>query len=445
MVELRSGEASRPAICGVETCGSVWSCPRCAPRVYAERRTELVGLLETVRVRREHASLWTLTVPHGRSDALSLTRRSVTRAWRRMTSGKTWRAMLDGIGAGGMVRGLEATHGRSGWHPHLHALVIHRYDVSGDEAALGHWTPAAVAALALVRELVAMRDEVDAARRAKDARRVRAARARLARRRVALRARLDEAAVALDASGVTRRGARGGLPTSREGLTVWLVARWRRACRAEGLPMPSLADGVDVRDGTHAGAYVAKLGLAWELGSPRTKLARASSSRTPAAILADSARDGTSRALWREWVAGMKGARALCWSRGLRDAYGVMVEAETPATGSATRSLIIPGATWDGWLRWRPMRLAALQVAVEAQDEAAVAASWRGCPDALRSWSWCDGEVLPDTPPVAPVAPARIEVLRAVRRAWRTSEVVAALLDGPVPLPDRARRCTVAA
>lgn len=444
VVELRSGEASAPSICGVETCGSVWACPRCAPRVYADRRAELRALLDAVRVRRESASLWTLTVPHGSGDALIDVRRRTTRAWRRMTSGKGWRKMLDTIGAVGVVRGLEATHGRSGWHPHIHALVPHRFALDGDAPEVAAWTPEALAALALVRELAELRASVDRARASRDSRATRLARSRLARRRVALRLELREAEEGLDRAGVVRRGARGGLPTTRATLAVWLSSRWRRCCVASGLQAPSLADGVDVRDGSHAGAYVAKLGLAWELGSPRTKIARVTGSRSPSRILADCRHDARSRSLWREWVAGTKGARALCWSRSVRDAYGLRaVDAESPAVGSATRSLVIPGTSWDGWLRWRPAALGALQVAVAAQDERAVAVAWRGCPDELRSWSWCDGEVLPDVPRDA-VTPQCVEVRRAVRRAWRTSEVVDLLLDGPVPLPSRRGRGMVA-
>ncbi len=49
-------------------------------------------------------------------------REASTNAWRRMTTGRVWR---DFTAASGWVavRSLEVTHGKHGWHPHLHLFV----------------------------------------------------------------------------------------------------------------------------------------------------------------------------------------------------------------------------------------------------------------------------------------------------------------------------------
>ena len=72
----------------------------------------------------------------------------------------------------------------------------------------------------------------------------------------------------------------------------------------------------------HLAEYVSKLGL--ELAGVATKQGRGGS-RSPWQIATDASetRDATNVALWRDYCAGMKGARQLTWSKGIRERYGL--------------------------------------------------------------------------------------------------------------------------
>jgi len=116
-----------------------------------------------------------------------------------------------------------------------------------------------------------------------------------------------------------------GLPLPEE----WLQAvreRWARIVSAlMPMAMPRTdAVGVTYTAGMTRAEYICQLGL--ELNAVTTKQA-APGHATPwqiARMAADEAdrgeRDGPMGRLWREWCKGMKGARHLTWSRGLRAA-----------------------------------------------------------------------------------------------------------------------------
>lgn len=162
---------------GVSTCGSVWACPQCAAVIATRRASELADVLRAVDNRGGSSWLVTLTVQHSRKHPLgwsredrATNRRLVERAsWRRhcaelgdepdpaevaaddqaraalagtfgtwdavgeawgaVTSGGTW--VKDQRRHGGLlgwVRAVETTHGRSGWHVHVHALLCFAED-----------------------------------------------------------------------------------------------------------------------------------------------------------------------------------------------------------------------------------------------------------------------------------------------------------------------------
>lgn len=112
-------------------------------------------------------------------------------------------------------------------------------------------------------------------------------------------------------------------------LRAWILARWSRYVVAEGLREPSAEHGVTVSE-SWAIAYVAKQGLAQEVGSAVTKEARAGN-LAPIQLL-DGARQGREacRVAWNVYARGMRRAKALEWSRGLRARLTGRVETEPP-------------------------------------------------------------------------------------------------------------------
>lgn len=115
-----------------------------------------------------------------------------------------------------------------------------------------------------------------------------------------------------------------------EGLaeaTSWLRRRWAACVRRElGRDFVPNDHGVDLRESKRAD-YLAK--FSFELTDPGTKRARGQN-RTPLQI-AESAATGKRDAdalLWRAYCKGMRGAKMLTWSRGLREA--VALDEEDP-------------------------------------------------------------------------------------------------------------------
>lgn len=109
-----------------------------------------------------------------------------------------------------------------------------------------------------------------------------------------------------------------------------LYARWTSCVERAGMvALPSRERGVDIRrmEGPTRGNYIAKMGLAVELTRSQVKQGRGEGYRTPWQILADAARgDALAMKLWVEYCEGMKGRKALTWSRGLRDTYSQQIK-----------------------------------------------------------------------------------------------------------------------
>jgi hypothetical protein len=108
---------------GLVTCGSTWSCAVCAAKISARRAEELSQVMRYVLTAGGSASLITLTMRHNSGHRLKDLWRALSSAWRGAISGKQWIADQELGGLLGWVRVVEATHGRNGWHLHVHALV----------------------------------------------------------------------------------------------------------------------------------------------------------------------------------------------------------------------------------------------------------------------------------------------------------------------------------
>lgn len=122
-----SADGSRVAgFSGVQSCGSVWSCPVCSANIQATRQQEVKAALQLARARGWEVVFLTLTVRHQASDSLRYVWEQVGKGWRAATSGsrKAWSEDVAGYGVAGYLRLLEVTHGDNGWHVHVHALLF---------------------------------------------------------------------------------------------------------------------------------------------------------------------------------------------------------------------------------------------------------------------------------------------------------------------------------
>ena len=112
---------------GLQTCGSVWACPCCSPRISEERKNELNDLLAWARGERFVVQMVTLTARHGRKDQLPDLLDSLKRAKQALARHRAYGRLKLHIK--GHVTATEITHGANGWHPHYHILFITKESV----------------------------------------------------------------------------------------------------------------------------------------------------------------------------------------------------------------------------------------------------------------------------------------------------------------------------
>jgi len=109
---------------GLLTCGSVWACPVCSAKIATRRAEELADVMRFGLEQGCRASMVTLTMRHHEGQSLKECWKALGKAWAAVTSGKQWRTDCERYGLRGWVKAVEVTHGSSGWHAHIHALLI---------------------------------------------------------------------------------------------------------------------------------------------------------------------------------------------------------------------------------------------------------------------------------------------------------------------------------
>lgn len=110
----------------ITTCGSVWACPICCAKVQSRRRPELQRLIEWAYSEGMAPSMVTLTFPHTKFDSLGDLVSKQRAAFVKLRKGKVWDKFKQHFGYSGLVRSLELTHGKNGWHPHTHEIWLIR-------------------------------------------------------------------------------------------------------------------------------------------------------------------------------------------------------------------------------------------------------------------------------------------------------------------------------
>ena len=125
----KSLEFNTTQYAGLQTCGSVWSCPVCAAKIAERRRVEILAAMTAHKAAGGCVNLLTLTTPHQRKDNLADLLAMQSKAIKSLWADRTVRAIFTEMGLIGQVRALEVTHGRksahdNGWHPHYHLLLF---------------------------------------------------------------------------------------------------------------------------------------------------------------------------------------------------------------------------------------------------------------------------------------------------------------------------------
>jgi len=122
----RSQKSGRPYYAGLMACGSVWTCPVCAPKIQAVRAAEVRAAIDAWQ---GTVVLLTQTVPHrrdkdGHTEPLRPLLGRFTDASQRFKRGAPYKRASKRLGIAGSIRALEVTDGRNGWHPHAHTILF---------------------------------------------------------------------------------------------------------------------------------------------------------------------------------------------------------------------------------------------------------------------------------------------------------------------------------
>lgn len=126
---VKSKEHGKCSYKGLQTCGSVWTCPVCAAKISERRRVELQTAITLHKAQGGQVLLMTLTNPHLAGDNLFDLLARQSQALKIFNSDRALRKIFASMGCIGQIRAVEVTHGRlrainNGWHPHFHFLLF---------------------------------------------------------------------------------------------------------------------------------------------------------------------------------------------------------------------------------------------------------------------------------------------------------------------------------
>jgi hypothetical protein len=116
---------------GVSTCGSMF-CPVCGPKIRGRRAEDFGAAVTAWLERGDDHDGWLVTL-NARNAADLPFDQAVNRAlkgWQRLRNRRAWRQLAERYGLH-YIRGLDTTHGVSGWNVHLHIVLA---TVSGEPA-----------------------------------------------------------------------------------------------------------------------------------------------------------------------------------------------------------------------------------------------------------------------------------------------------------------------
>jgi hypothetical protein len=141
-----TGVDRRSGFSGLATCGSTWSCPVCSHKISSTRADDVATAIEKWLATHpeNRVALLTLTNRHSAGQSLKSLWDVVSYAWDKVKSGRGWladqdlygswmpRVIVSGPRRGELVsaqtipfvRVVEVTHGKSGWHVHIHAVLV---------------------------------------------------------------------------------------------------------------------------------------------------------------------------------------------------------------------------------------------------------------------------------------------------------------------------------
>lgn len=132
---LRGAEHGTAFFRGLVACGSVWACPVCAAKVQERRREEIAKGFDWAYAEGLQPVMVTLTFPHRAWHELGDLVLQQRAALKMLRKGRGWDKFMKLAGYQGLIRALEITHGRNGWHPHTHEVWMVSAEVMAEDLA----------------------------------------------------------------------------------------------------------------------------------------------------------------------------------------------------------------------------------------------------------------------------------------------------------------------
>ncbi len=139
MIEVKISAENHGFYSGIETCGNVWACPVCSPKIQARRGQEIGQVVEKAYAEGYKVSLITFTHPHYKGQRLAKLIDMQNRALRLFRQGRFFQDWKEDYGYFGTITAAEVTCGRNGWHWHHHALFITKSDGWDDSIFKLRW------------------------------------------------------------------------------------------------------------------------------------------------------------------------------------------------------------------------------------------------------------------------------------------------------------------
>lgn len=136
------GEGLTARYAGFARCAVVWSCPVCADSIARRRGAELGAGFAAAEAAGYSLAMDTRTLRHHQGESLADLVGILTRAARRWRQSRAVKKWMAECGVVGVARALEVTHGKSGWHPHLHSVIVARLPVDDRPSVRAAWVAA---------------------------------------------------------------------------------------------------------------------------------------------------------------------------------------------------------------------------------------------------------------------------------------------------------------
>lgn len=132
---VRFSDEGRGYLNGFETCGSVWACPICTALIQEGRRKEVAQAMAWAYdpVQNLQPVMVTFTFPHKEWHSLQELLDKQAMALTLLRKGAKWDRFKVSLGYQSLIRSLELTYGKNGWHPHTHELWFVSPDVDAAE------------------------------------------------------------------------------------------------------------------------------------------------------------------------------------------------------------------------------------------------------------------------------------------------------------------------